>query len=87
MNSIFKLISFPITLVIGIISAVFVICLSFENIRLYKDKKLTKDELTKKLFSDFDHFVLYEQWIKIYPFARMLIAGIIYYLIYTSIIN
>lgn len=81
MNSIFKLIAFPITLVIGIISAMCVIALNLEEIGFVKDGKLTKGELAKKLSLEFNHFLLYEQWIEIFPFARMLIALVIYYLI------
>lgn len=81
MNSIFKIIAFPITLIIGIISALFVVGLNFKTIGLVKDNKLSKGELVKKLYSDFDHFVLYEEWIKTPPFFRMAIAGIIYYFI------
>lgn len=87
MNFIFKLIAFPITLVIGIISALFVLALNLEEIGLVRDKKLTKGELVKKIYSDFDHFILYESWTKIFPFVRMLIALVIYYLVFIHFKN
>lgn len=82
MNSLFKFIAFPITFVVGFISAIFVICLNFETIGLAKDNKLTKGELIKKLYSDFDNFILYEGWTNIFPLIRMLIALAIYYIIF-----
>jgi hypothetical protein len=81
MNIIFKLISFPIKLIIGIISMLFVVALNHEEIKRVRDKKLTKGELIKKLYSDIDHFLFYEGWVKIFPVCRALIALIIYYLI------
>ena len=78
MNSILKLIAFPITFIIGFISALFVIFFNLSNIGLAKNNKLTKGELLKRLYSDLDNFFLYEEWKKIHPFFRMLIALAIY---------
>lgn len=47
-----------------------------------KNNKMTKEEMHKEIVSDFDHFVLYEGWTRIPPFLRMIIAGIIYYILF-----
>ena len=80
MNSILKFIAFPITFIIGFITALFVIFFNLNNIGLVKNNKLTKGELLKRLYSDFDNFFLNEEWKKIPPFFRMLIALAIYYI-------
>lgn len=82
MNIICKIIALPITFILGIVSAIFVIGFNLEDIGRAKNNNLNKRELIKKLSSDIDHFFIYEYWIKIIPLVRAIISGVIYYIIY-----
>lgn len=81
-NALFLFVSFPLLLIIALISWLCVMFLSRDITAQVKQGKLSELEGKQKLVSDFNHFFLYEGWNKIYPFVRALIAGAIYYKLY-----
>lgn len=77
MNSIFKLIAFPITLIIGILS--FLIILSFGGLW---NKDDTVELNFVRINREAQYLFISEKWNDIYPFFKALIACVIYWYLF-----
>ena len=87
MKIIFKIIAFPITLVISILCFLLIVTFCWGLVKEAKIKEATFGTAFMRLHRESNNIFIWELWDDVIPFFQAVISGVIYWLIYCYLIK